>query len=92
MWLAMTAGEIVLVLLIGVVSGWLAGVIVKGGGFGVLGDLVVGILGAYFGAFLFSAIGLAAYGILGTILMSVAGAVVLLLIFRALFRGQRTTR
>ena len=49
-------------LVVGLVAGWLAGVLVKGGGFGVIGDLVVGVIGAFLGGFLFSTLGASAGG------------------------------
>jgi uncharacterized membrane protein YeaQ/YmgE (transglycosylase-associated protein family) len=49
-------------LLVGVIAGWLAGVLVKGGGFGLIGDLVVGIIGALIGGLLFSGLAGAAGG------------------------------
>jgi len=56
-------------LLVGVIAGWLAGVLVKGGGFGLIGDLVVGIIGALIGGLLFSGLaGAAGGGLLGSIL------------------------
>jgi len=45
-------------ILIGLVAGWLAGQVMKGGGYGVLGDIIVGILGALFGGWLFGALGI----------------------------------
>ena len=68
--------EILWFLFIGLIAGWLAGVIVRGGGFGVVGDIVVGIIGALVGGFLFRMFGITAYGTLGAIVMSVIGAVV----------------
>lgn len=65
-------------MLIGLVTGFLAGVIVKGRGFGVVGDIIVGIFGAITGAWLFTLLGLSAYGILGVSLMSLVGALVFL--------------
>lgn len=69
-------------LAIGAVAGWLAGVLMKGGGFGLLGDIVLGIIGAVVGGMLFGALGLSAGGLLGSIVTATAGAVVLLLIVR----------
>ena len=55
-------------LLIGAVAGWLAGLLMRGGGFGLLGNIVVGIVGAFVGGFLFGLVGLSAgSGRLGTI-------------------------
>ena len=68
-------------LIVGLVAGWLAGVLVKGGGFGVIGDLVVGVIGAFLGGFLFSTLGASAGGgLLGNIIVATIGAVVLLYI------------
>ena len=74
----MDISRVVLVLLVGLASGWTAGVIMKGHGFGVFGDILVGILGAFVGAWLFTAIGLVAYGTLGFLIMSIVGASALL--------------
>ena len=57
-------------LLIGLVAGWLAGQIMKGGGFGLIGDLVVGVIGALLGGFLFNLFGLHATGLLGNLVMA----------------------
>ena len=74
-------------LFIGAVAGWLAGVIVKGFGFGLVGNIVVGILGAFVGCWLFGALGIgASYGIVGAILGATVGAVVLLFVIRLLRR------
>ncbi len=70
-------------LAIGAVAGWLAGVLMKGGGFGLLGDIVVGIIGAVVGGALFGLLGLqAGGGLVGSIVTATVGAVVLLLIVR----------
>jgi len=71
-------------LLIGIIAGWLAGNIVKGGGFGLIGDLVVGVVGSFIGGYLFSVLGFSAYGTIGEIAMATTGAVVLLVILRLL--------
>jgi len=70
-------------LLIGIIAGWLAGNIMKGGGFGLIGDLVVGVVGSFIGGYLFGYLGLGnAYGTLGEIGMATVGAIVLLGIIR----------
>jgi uncharacterized membrane protein YeaQ/YmgE (transglycosylase-associated protein family) len=75
--------NVLLFLLVGVIAGWLAGVLVKGGGFGLIGDLVVGILGALIGGLFFSGLaGAAGGGLLGSILVATLGAVILLVILR----------
>ena len=75
-------------LVVGLVAGWLAGVLVKGGGFGVIGDLVVGVIGAFLGGWLFSTLGASAGGgLLGSIIVAVVGAVVLLFVVRLVKRA-----
>ncbi len=71
-------------LLVGLVAGWLAGKLTKGSGFGVLGDIVIGVIGAYIGGFLFRQVGVAAGGTLGSIVVATIGAVVLVILVRAL--------
>ena len=80
--------NIVWFVLVGLVAGWLAGILMKGGGFGVLGDIVVGIVGALIGGFLFSALGISAGGgLLGAIIVATIGAVVLILLLRLIKRA-----
>ena len=75
-------------LVVGLVAGWLAGVLVKGGGFGVIGDLVVGVIGAFLGGWLFSTLGASAGGgLMGSIIVATVGAVVLLFIVRLVKRA-----
>ena len=71
-------------LVVGVIAGWLAGVVTKGRGFGLLGDLIVGILGSVFGGWIFGVIGLSAYGLAGSIVMALIGAVALLSLIRVI--------
>jgi uncharacterized membrane protein YeaQ/YmgE (transglycosylase-associated protein family) len=74
----MDVQSLIIFLIIGAVAGWLAGLIMKGGGFGLLGNIVVGIIGAVVGGFLFGLLGLAAGGLIGSIVTATVGAVVLL--------------
>ena len=70
---------LIFTLLVGAVSGWLAGFIRQGYGFGLLGNIVIGILGAFLGSWLFRQMGVSAGGgLLGNIITSVVGALVLL--------------
>ena len=73
---------LIIFLLIGAVAGWLAGTIMKGGGFGLLGNIVVGIIGGLVGGYLFGMLGLVAGGIIGSIVTATVGAVVLLFLAR----------
>jgi uncharacterized membrane protein YeaQ/YmgE (transglycosylase-associated protein family) len=73
---------------VGIIAGWLAGVLVKGGGFGLLGDLVVGVIGALLGGWLFTKLGIwPGGGTLGAILVATVGAVILLFIVRLIKRA-----
>jgi uncharacterized membrane protein YeaQ/YmgE (transglycosylase-associated protein family) len=75
-------------ILVGLVAGWLAGQLVRGGGFGLVGDIVVGVVGALIGGFLFSTFGVSAGGgLLGSIVVATIGAVVLLFIIRMIKRA-----
>ncbi len=75
-------------LIIGLVAGWLAGMLVKGGGFGLIGDLVVGVVGAFLGGFLFGALGISGGGgFIGSLVVATIGAVVLLFIVRLIKRA-----
>jgi uncharacterized membrane protein YeaQ/YmgE (transglycosylase-associated protein family) len=75
-------------LIVGLIAGWLAGMLVKGGGFGLIGDLVVGVIGAVLGGWLFSTFGASmGGGLIGSIIVATIGAVILLIIVRALKRA-----
>jgi uncharacterized membrane protein YeaQ/YmgE (transglycosylase-associated protein family) len=74
-------------LLVGLVAGWLAGKLTKGSGYGVIGDIVIGVIGAYLGGFLFRFIGVQAGGTIGSIIVATIGAVVLVLLVRAIRRA-----
>lgn len=67
-------------LLIGAIAGWLAGLIMKGGGFGLIGNIVVGILGSVVGGFLFQSVGVSA----GGLVTATIGAIVLLFVVNIL--------
>ncbi len=69
-------------LLIGLCAGWLAGQIMKSGGYGVVGDLVVGVIGTILGGFLFGLLGFAATSLIGELISATVGAIVLILILR----------
>jgi len=80
--------NIVWFILVGLVAGWLAGELIKGGGFGVIGDIVVGIIGALIGGLLFSSLGISAGGgLLGAIIVATIGAVVLIFLLRVIRRA-----
>jgi uncharacterized membrane protein YeaQ/YmgE (transglycosylase-associated protein family) len=75
-------------LLVGLIAGWLAGVVMRGGGFGVIGDIIVGIIGALLGGWLFGVLGIGGGGgLLGSIIVAFIGAVILILILRVIKRA-----
>ena len=73
--------------LIGIAAGWLAGQLMKGRGFGLAGNLIVGVIGAIVGGFLAGVLGLSASGLIGALATATAGAVVLLALVGALKRA-----
>ena len=83
----MSGESLLVILLVGIAAGWLAGQIVQGTGFGLLGDLIIGVAGAFIGSWLFPQLGLHfGTGIVSAIVNATLGALVLLLIIR-LVRG-----
>ncbi|PXW17468.1 GlsB/YeaQ/YmgE family stress response membrane protein [Paraburkholderia caballeronis] len=73
-------------LIIGAIAGWLAGILVKGGGFGLIVDIIVGIVGAFIGGWLAGLLGISiGGGMISSIITAIIGAVILLFIIR-LFR------
>jgi uncharacterized membrane protein YeaQ/YmgE (transglycosylase-associated protein family) len=74
-------------IIIGILAGFLAAKIVKGSGMGILLDLLVGIVGSVLGGWVFTLLGLAAYGLIGQLVMATIGAILLLLIIRAIKRA-----
>ena len=78
------SGESLLViLLVGLIAGWLAGLIVEGGGFGLIGDIAIGIVGALIGSWLMPRLGIhIASGMVSAIIVATIGAVLLLVIVR----------
>ena len=74
-------------LIIGLLAGWLAGHVVKGGGYGLVGDLIIGVIGAFIGGWLLGALGLFAGGLIGRLITATIGAVVLLYLVRLIKRA-----
>jgi uncharacterized membrane protein YeaQ/YmgE (transglycosylase-associated protein family) len=75
-------------LFIGAIAGWLAGTLMKGGGFGLLGNIVVGILGAIVGGYVFGMLGISAGGMIGSIVTATAGAAILLFFVGLIKKGK----
>lgn len=85
----MTLEGILVWIVVGLIAGWLASAVV-GGGFGLVGDIIVGVVGAFLGGIIFRALDIGAPfgGLAGTIFVAFIGAVVLLLLLRLFRRGR----
>ena len=70
-------------LLVGLIAGFLASVVMRGGGYGIVGDIIIGIVGAILGGFLAGLLGIGASGFVGTIIIAFIGACILIAILRA---------
>jgi len=83
-------GGLIAWLVVGLIAGWLAGQFMRGGGFGIIGDIVVGIVGAFIGGLLFSLLlpG-SSVGLIGSIIVALIGAVILIAVLR-LVTGSRS--
>jgi len=82
--------SILVILFVGLVAGWLAGKIVRGTGFGIIGDILVGIAGALIASFLFPKLGIhLGTGLVSEIIYSAIGAIILLLVVRLVRTGGR---
>ncbi len=77
-------------ILIGILSGFVAGKIMRGGGFGILINLLVGVIGGLLGGWVFGLLGIATAGIMGSLITSVVGAILLLWIV-SLFKNPHNT-
>jgi uncharacterized membrane protein YeaQ/YmgE (transglycosylase-associated protein family) len=79
---------IIIWLIVGAIAGWLAGMVVKGGGFGLIGDIIVGIIGALIAGWLLPRLGIFIGGdFIGDIINAFIGAVILLIILRLVKRA-----
>jgi uncharacterized membrane protein YeaQ/YmgE (transglycosylase-associated protein family) len=74
--------SLILQIVIGILAGWLAGQIMRGRGYGVLIDLLLGVVGSLLGGLVFGALGLVAYGLVGRLVIATAGAVMVIWIAR----------
>jgi uncharacterized membrane protein YeaQ/YmgE (transglycosylase-associated protein family) len=86
---ALNPGGLIGWIVVGLIAGWLTGLIMRGGGFGIIGDLIVGLIGALIGGFV---IGLlfpgTSVGLVGSIVVAVIGAVILVLLLHLFTRGR----
>ena len=81
-------GGIIAWLLVGLVAGWLAGSVMRGGGFGILGDIVVGLVGALIGGFVCGQFTSGWVGFVGSIFVAFIGACLLIMLLRAIAPGR----
>jgi uncharacterized membrane protein YeaQ/YmgE (transglycosylase-associated protein family) len=80
----LTLGDFGVMLLIGLLAGWLAGFAMRGGGYGLLGNLALGVVGAAVGGAIFGFLGVTAYGFPGRVVVAAVGAVVIVALARFL--------
>ena len=84
----MDAQTLIIWLIVGAVAGWLAGMVVKGGGYGLIGDIIVGIVGAFIAGWLLPRVGIViGGGIIAAIINAFIGAVILLLLLQLIRRA-----
>lgn len=89
----MSNQSLLVILFVGLVAGWLAGKIVRGAGFGILGDLLFGIVGAFIGSWLLPKLGIhLGAGVISAIVNATVGAILLLLVVRMLRGAGRSGR
>jgi len=82
----MEVSSLIWFLLIGLIAGWLAGQMMRGGGYGLVGDMIVGVIGAFLGGWLFGLLGIAVGGLIGSLITAFVGAVVLIFLLRLIRR------
>ena len=86
----MSSESLIVIVLVGVIAGWLAGQIVRGTGYGLINDLVIGVIGAFIGGWLLPRLGIyLGSGIIAAIINATIGAIVLLVILRLVRGGGR---
>ncbi len=80
--------SIIVILIVGLIAGWIAGKVVRGTGFGIIGDIIVGVLGAFIGRWLFDTLHIALIGQfwIDAIVQAAVGAIILLIVLRLIKR------
>lgn len=76
--------NLLMFLIIGALAGWIAGSVIKGKGFGLPGNIVIGIIGAFVGGFIFNLLGISAGGLIGSLVTATVGAIALLYVVKLL--------
>jgi len=90
--IVLSPGGIIAWLFVGLIAGWLAGLMMKGSGYGVIGDIVVGLIGSFLGGLILSFFVEGAAGFWGSILVAFIGACLLILVVRAITGRQAAMR
>jgi len=83
----MSVTALIWMLLIGLIAGWLAGRVMRGGGFGLVGDMIVGVIGALLGGWLFGLLGIGGGGLIWSLVTAFVGAVILIFLLRLIRRA-----
>ena len=78
----MSTEHLLLFLVIGILAGFVAGKIMKGSGFGLIGDLIIGVIGSFIGVWVFGLLGISSGGIIGLLVAAIVGALILLYVIR----------
>ena len=76
-------------ILIGLIAGWLSGVVTRGGGFGIVADLCLGLIGGVIGGWIFHLLGIHSYGLVGSLSAATVGAIILVTMARIFSFGRR---
>lgn len=80
-------------LVVGLIAGFLASVVMRGGGYGIIGDIIAGLIGAFIGGWLFGLLGISTGGgVVGSIIVAFVGACILIAILRLFSRSYPTRR
>ena len=87
---ALNPGSWIAWIVVGLIAGWVASMIMGAGGYGIVGDVIVGLVGAIIGGWVCSlVVGDASYGFWGSVVVSIIGALILIAILRAIVPGSR---
>jgi uncharacterized membrane protein YeaQ/YmgE (transglycosylase-associated protein family) len=76
-------------IIIGIAAGWIAGQVMKGSGYGLLGDLIIGAIGGLIGGYVFGLLKIKSSGLWGALITAVVGSILLIIVVRALRGGRR---
>ena len=90
--IVLTPGGVIAWLVVGLIAGWLAGQVMKGGGYGILGDILVGLIGSFLGGLLVGFFAEGAVGFWGSIVVAFIGACVLIVLVRVISGRQTAWR